>query len=68
MNELYFWIGLVVVNVTLGVLWIATGYMGKFVWDRITRIYSLTVITYWLDRLEREGLRTFEKARKGEQE
>ena len=64
MNELYLWVGLVVTNVILGALWFATWLLAKPLWSRLTRIYSMTVIVYWLDRLEREGLRTFEKARK----
>jgi len=63
MNEVYFWVGLVVANLVLGALWAITAYLGKEVWQRITRIYSLTVIIYWLDRLEKEGTHTFERAR-----
>ena len=64
MNEIYLWVGLVIVNLILGALWVVTGYLGKEVYDRIKRIYGITVVWYWLDRLEKEGLRTFEKARK----
>ena len=28
---------------------------------RLTRVYHLTVITYWLDRLEKEGTHCFER-------
>ena len=66
MSEIYLWVGLVIVNLILGALWVATGYLGKEVYDRIKRVYSLTVVWYWLDRLEKEGLRTFEKAKQGE--
>ena len=66
MSEIYLWVGLVIVNLILGALWVATGYLGKEVYDRIKRVYSLTVVWYWLDRLEKEGLRTFEKATQGE--
>lgn len=64
MSEIYLWVGLVIVNLILGALWVATGYLGKEVYNRIKRIYSISVIWYWLDRLEKEGVRTFERARK----
>jgi hypothetical protein len=64
MNEIYLWVGLLVVNCVLGALYFLTWLLGKEVWGRITRIYSFTVIIYWLDRLEKEGHHTFERARK----
>ncbi len=63
MSEVYYWVGLVVVNFALAALWLITWYFGQEVWRRATRIYSLTVIYYWLDRLEKEGTHTFERAR-----
>ena len=63
MSEVYLWVGLAVTNLLLGALWAATWFFGKHVFNRITRVYSLEVVWYWLNRLEKEGLRTFEKAR-----
>ena len=64
MTEIHLWIGLIVTNLVLGALWIITGVIGKGLWERLKRIYSFTVILYWLDRLESEGTHTFERARK----
>ena len=43
-------------------LWFFTGYVGAGVFERLRRIYHLRVIGYWLDRLEKGGVRVFEKA------
>lgn len=65
MNEVYFWVGLVITNAVLLVLWTLTAYFGKHVLFRITRVYHLNVVWYWLNRLEKEGTHVFEKASKG---
>jgi hypothetical protein len=64
MNEIYFWIGLVVTNAVLLCLWLLTAYFGKEVLFRLARVYRLEVIWYWLNRLEKEGTHVFEKASK----
>jgi len=63
MNTIYFWVGLVIVNSILGALWLLTGWIGKGLMQRLTRIYHMTVILYWLKRLEKEGRHTFQRAR-----
>ena len=62
MTEIYLWVGLLVTNAVLVALWWVTAIVGAVMWKRITRIYSMTVIIYWLDRLEKEGMHTFERA------
>ena len=64
MTEVYFWVGLVLANLLLASLWFVTGLYGHAVFKRMMRVYHLTVIWYWLDRLEKEGTHVFEKARK----
>jgi hypothetical protein len=56
------WIGWLLSTVILGIGYVVTGYIGSRVFKRITRIYHLRVVAYWLDRLEREGKRTFQRA------
>lgn len=46
----------------LAVAWLVN-LAARSAWANIRNLYSITVITYWLDRLEREGWRTFERAR-----
>lgn len=43
-------------------VWVAVGYAGKNMYKRLRRIYSLNVVWYWLNRLESEGKRCFEKS------
>lgn len=43
-------------------IWWLTGLLGRDVFKRLRRIYHLRVIGYWLGRLEKIGLREFEKA------
>ena len=57
------WFGMTIAGLLLLVISWAVGCAGRDLYRRITRVYSLTVVWYWLDKLEREGLRTFEKAR-----
>jgi hypothetical protein len=45
-------------------LLVAIGYLGKRIWQRVTRTYALHVVSYWLRRLESEGTHIFEKAPK----
>ena len=55
-------IGLTVVVALLGLGWYLTLIAGRLLWKRLVRVYHLTVILYWLDRLEKVGWRTFQKA------
>lgn len=58
----YAFIGWAVVALVMLALWVIAGYVGRLLFKRLRRVYSLLVIGYWLDRFEREGLRTFERA------
>lgn len=58
----YALIGWVVACLIIAALWLVTAYLGERVFKRITRIYHLTVIGYWLNRLEEEGTHVFQKA------
>ena len=55
-------IGLVCSLIALSVLWFISGLWGVAVWKRLKRVYHLTVILYWLERLEKNGVREFQKA------
>lgn len=44
-------------------LWLV-GILGAQLFKRLRRIYSMAVVGYWIDRFEKEGLATFEKASK----
>ena len=55
-------IGLTVVVALLGLGWYLTLIAGRLLWKRLVRVYHLTVILYWLDRIEKVGWRTFQKA------
>jgi hypothetical protein len=55
-------IGLACSIAALAALWWMTALWGKEVWRRLRRSYHLTVILYWLDRLEKGGTRVFQKA------
>lgn len=57
-------VGVVAVLVLLFVVSIVTGRYAATVWKRLVRTYHLTVIWYWLDRLEQEGTHCFRKADK----
>jgi uncharacterized membrane protein YhiD involved in acid resistance len=43
-------------------LLVAICFLGKRIWQRVTRTYALHVVSYWLRRLEAEGTHCFEKA------
>lgn len=60
----YAWIGLIVSTVLLLPAYWLSLEAWRQVWRRINSIYSMTVVTYWLRRLEKEGLATFERARR----
>ena len=55
-------IGILVVWCVLAVLALFAWYFGNLVWRRVTRVYHITVISYWLQRLEKGGWREFQKA------
>lgn len=65
-----YWIGWVVMMsggwliaaAAMGIACFAVGLLGAELFKRLRRAYSLFVIGYWLDRLEREGYHTFERA------
>jgi hypothetical protein len=52
----------VLLLVALGATWWLAGLLGNEVFKRIRRVYHLSVIWYWLDRLEKGGMREFRKA------
>lgn len=58
----YGWIGWSLVAGLQAVAWLLSGFVGNRLFRRLVRVYHLTVLGYWLDRLEREGLRTFQRA------
>lgn len=45
-------------------LLVAIGFLGKRIYQRVTRTYALHVVWYWLNRLEKEGTHCFDKAQK----
>lgn len=55
-------LGFLCIWLVLGVLTLLTIGWGRKVWSDLRRCYHLTVISYWLDRLERGGWRVFQKA------
>ncbi len=61
---LYAWIGLAVSTALLIPLYWISLAGWRIVWRRARSIYSITVVQYWLQRLESEGLATFERARR----
>ncbi|GER16734.1 hypothetical protein [Variovorax boronicumulans] len=52
----------IVLLFALGAAWWLVGLLGNEVYKRLRRTYHLTVIGYWLDRLEKGGMREFQKA------
>lgn len=63
-----FWVvigGLMVISL-LVIVWWLLGWFGAYVFKRLRRVYHLTVIGYWLDRLEKEGSHCFPRPGKGE--
>lgn len=57
--SLWAWLGLAVSFVALLFLYWMAGLLGHAVFKRLRRVYHLTVIWYWLDRLERLGTHKF---------
>lgn len=55
--------GFALLVVVQSLLFVAVGWLGNGIWKRVTRAYDLHVVWYWLNRLEKEGAHTFEKAR-----
>jgi hypothetical protein len=73
MNELaiwtvYGWIGWALVTVLQLAAWGVSTVVGKKLFRRLIRIYHLSVLSYWLDRLEKEGRRTFQRAQDGDED
>lgn len=66
-NNLGIWVGIIgacaVLAIVQGLLILLIGVFGKSIWKKLTRLYALHVVWYWLNRLEKEGTHTFEKAR-----
>lgn len=57
--NLWAWVGLCVSFAVLLPLYWVGGLLGAEVFKRLRRVYHLTVIWYWLDRLERLGTHKF---------
>ena len=55
--------GAAFVAAMIGVLLVAVSVRDLLL-DNLRGIYSMTVIRYWLKRLEKEGYHTFERAQK----
>lgn len=53
--------GVFMIGALLLTYWLA-GLVGTEVLRRLRRIYHLSVIVYWLNRLEKEGTHCFQKA------
>lgn len=60
--HVYAALGWLLVTAVLAAMWIATGLLGVATFKRLTRVYHLSVIGYWLSRLEKSGYRVFQKA------
>lgn len=60
--QVYGFIGWLVITAVLLVLYWWTGILCEDIGKRIARIYHLSVMFYWLKRLEREGTHCFKKA------
>jgi hypothetical protein len=58
----YAFLGWMIISGIIAVLWLITGKLGFELWTRFKRVYHLSVIIYWLDRLEQEGTHCFQKA------
>lgn len=56
------WVGVAVLASLFGAALYATNLLGRHLFRRLRRVYCLTVLGYWLARMERDGIRTFEKA------
>jgi len=57
----YAWVGLLVSIALLLAGYGLTALLGKELLRRLRRVYHLSVILYWLGRLERNGTRTFQQ-------
>lgn len=55
----YAWIGLAVSGALLCAGYWVLGLLGAEVFKRLRRVYHLTVVWYWLDRLEKLGTHRF---------
>ncbi len=58
----YTLLGMLTMWVILAIGWGTTWVVGRLLWKQLTRIYHITVIGYWLERLEKGGWREFQKA------
>lgn len=59
--------GVSLVAALLFVFW-GLQFAGERTFRRLLRVYHLSVIAYWLDRLEKEGQRCFQKALEDDKE
>lgn len=57
--SLFAWLGLFASFIALLSLYWVAGMLGSALFKRMRRIYHLTVILYWLHRLERLGTHKF---------
>lgn len=62
-GELWMMIAGALSMIAVGVLVIAlAGMVGSHLFRNLRRVYCLSVIAYWLPRLEKEGYRVFARA------
>jgi len=61
-------LGFVCIWIVLGLLSLLTIAWGRKVFKDLRRVYHLTVIAYWLTRLESGGWRVFQKAENSDKE
>lgn len=52
-------LGLVIIQ---SLLIVGIGMLGGRIYKKLTRLYALHVVWYWLERLEKEGTHCFERA------
>jgi len=64
----YAWVGWLVLTLVLGGLYVLTGHLGVLVYRRLARVYNMTVVSYWLGRLEKVGIREFQRAQAEDRE
>lgn len=56
------WIGWAATTAALLGAWWVSALLGVAAFKRITRVYHISVLGYWLNRIERHGVREFRKA------
>lgn len=56
--------GLLIFFTVIATLSYCSGLAVRALYKNLRKVYSMTVVHYWLDRLEEGGVRVFEKAEK----